>query len=133
MANVPTEREVFGRFVRRLFHWTFRAGVLYVAAVAAAMSVWRLEAAWLHAAAIGVLAGAGGMYVRVRLLRRTATTGRGSFAPLSVLGQFAVLAAGMAAALLIAPAGLLAAAGGVVLPNILVIVLGLLRPAGSKA
>ena len=124
VSSIPTARDSFHVFVGHLLRWTVRASVAYVAVVAAAVWAWRLDPAWVTAAAIGVIAGAAGLWVRVRVLLRTAR-GRAAFAPLSVLGQLAVLGVGLAAAMIAAPAGFLAAAGGVVLGNVMIVVVGL--------
>lgn len=132
MISIPTERDSFHEFIGHLFRWTVRASLAYVAAVAAAVWAWRLEAAFVTAALIGVLAGAAGLYLRVRLLVLTATRGNAAFAALSVLGQLAVLGCGLAVAMAATPAGFLAAAGGVVLGNVMIIVVGLRTSTSSR-
>ena len=132
MIDSPTKPDRFGQFVGHVFRWTLWASAAYVAAAAVVVAVWRLDPAWVEAAAIGAAAGAAGLYVRVRLLMRMAVRGKPGLAPLSVLAQFAVLGAGLLAAALRAPAGFLAAGGGVVLGNVMILVVGLQQAADSK-
>lgn len=132
MISIPTERNSFHKFTSLLFRWTVHASLAYVAAVAVAVWAWRLDATFVTAALIGVLAGAAGLYLRVRLLVLTATRGNAVFASLSVLGQLAVLGVGLAVAMTTVPAGFLAAAGGVVLGNVMIIVVGLRTSTSSR-